>query len=158
MTKRRAPLSIHHAVKTAVDQLGLAEAARHVGRHARTVSSWTDADRGQALPFPAAVRLDSAVLAAGGAYPPIACAYMAELRRRCADAYYGAMGRAELAARAAIEAGEANAACLQAYAGRNDAAALLEAERETEEAIAAYAAQLHDIRRQLGAHGIERAW
>lgn len=158
MTKPRHPLSEHHAVKLVIDHLGLAEAARHVRRHARTVSSWSDVDRTENIPLKAALLLDKAYLAAGGNHPPIGCVYMAELRAHAAAAYFGAMGRAELAARAALEGGEATAACLYAYAGEARLGSLLEAERETEEAIVAYAATLHDIRRQLGAHGIERTW
>jgi len=158
MTKLRAALSHHHATRLVIERIGLSGVARHAGCRPGTLTDWTDPARGKHLPHAAALRFDSAFLADGGGYPPIGTAYMAELRVAAAAAFHGGAARAELSARAAIEAGEASAATLQAYVGPGGAAALLAAERETEEVIAAYAAQLHDIRRQLAVHGVERGW
>jgi len=161
VTKLRRPLSEHEAVRTIIEMLGLPEAARQAARHPRTVNSWSEADRAAragAMPFGAALRLDRAYVAAGGAAPPIGCFYMTELRASCAASFYTAAAHAELAARAAIEAGQATAACLIAYSGSRNARALLDAERETEQAITALGTELFDIRRQLVAEGVERSW
>src|SRR5579883_3238351 len=133
MTKLRQPLSEHAAVRTIIELLGLDEAARHAQRNPRTVGNWSEEERrarSGSMSVRAALRLDRAYIAAGGALPPIGCFYMAELRATCTSSFYAAAARAELAARAAIEAGEASAACLLAYSGPPTVAGLLSAERE----------------------------
>jgi hypothetical protein len=149
-------MSVEAAVQTAVSYLGLNEAARVTARKPRTVQCWSEADVRGDISVRCAFALDRAVLARGGAVPPIASWYHANIQLACAVAYDDARGRAERAARCAMESGQATAAHLRAFSISGCTSDLLAAERETEEAMSALGTTLFDIRRQLVAAGVER--
>jgi len=155
VTKLRAPLTFENALTKVAADIGWARVAEIVGQAERTVRNWSEPDTTASISLEAALKLDVAYVAAGGEDPPFARCYATRLNL---ESLAACPGREELlasAARAAKEAGEAVAASLTAShprAGRPDYAI---AERELEEALAAYTNLLAALkaRRQAAEYG-----
>jgi hypothetical protein len=145
MTKRREPLTFHHALTKVAALLGYDECGAICGVSERAVRSWSDPDDAREITLGDALRLDRAFLAAGGDQAPFHRVYSLrlEVAKREADACL-----IVLAAGAAKEGGEAVSAMLRAAQNPHDPVARREARREGEEAIAAITDGLAALDRQ----------
>lgn len=87
MTKVRAPLTFDNALARIAGLIGWAEMARVVGQAEKTVRNWGDPDTGQQPTINAAVKLDIAYQAAGGAGAPMHETYSLLLEQSRAEVF-----------------------------------------------------------------------
>jgi hypothetical protein len=151
MTKVRAPLSLDGALARIAGQLpgSWAEMAKEVDRSERQVRNWGDPDVPDAIPMPAAIKLDLAFQKAGGEGAPIHDVYALLLHTARSDAFADQIDLSRHTAVAIRENAEAACAqirCTMPGASPNDLAAAV---RETEEAINAATATLAVLRRGM---------
>jgi hypothetical protein len=145
MTKLRDPLSPAATVKLVADTIGWARACAIVGRRERAVRNWSDPDVVARISFDAAFVLDREFMARGGGFAPFLSLAYATLLTADGRIPGCDTARAERAADAAEEAGEALAAQIRANLPGASHRDLAEARRETSEAIVAFARLLPDL-------------
>jgi hypothetical protein len=151
VTKRREPLTYHHALTRIAALIGWDSAGAICGVSGRMVRYWSDPDCETEIRLLDAERLDRAYLAAGGDHAP----FQRLLTLRLEIAQRDAAGRdvAAAAATAAKEAGEAVSALIEASAPDACRSKRRTARREAEEAIEALQDGLAALDRQEGAGG-----
>jgi hypothetical protein len=137
MTKLRPPLSIEQAVLLVAASIGFDEVERIIGRRESTVRSYGDPDRPEQISLRDAIALDRAFAAAGGDGHPFHHVFCHELELPAAATAPNKGAIARLAAIAAKESGEANAALLNAVGPGGTATDIEIARRELEESVAA---------------------
>ena len=147
MTKLRAPLTFERALVRIADRLGWDRMAEITGRSTRSLTNYSDPDTDTCVCIEHALQLDAAFRADGGEGAPLLDCY--RLRLEAAEVAH-ASNRDRLldgAILAIKEAGEANAALVEATRPGADAGHRAIARREVEEAVAALTAtlaHLHD--------------
>lgn len=132
MTKRREPLTYHHALTVIASRIGWDSCGAICGVGDRTVRYWSDPDCETEIRLIDAERLDRAFLSAGGDYAPFH-----RLHAQRIDLAGRDLSQVSLTAKAAIvakETGEAVSALIHA-SGSTDPETLRRARVEAEEAI-----------------------
>lgn len=158
MTKVRAPLTFENALTKAAGVLGWAAVATLCGQKERTVRNWSDPDTGAGVTLAAALKIDTAYVAAGGQDgPPFGLCYNLHIELVESGHRAGAAAIVEAAARASKESGEAVAATLLASSPAATLADIAIAERELEESICAQTGALSAIRAAREQHGVTSA-
>lgn len=116
VTKERAPISLDAALARIAGQLpgSWADMARRTGYAERTVRAWGDEDRDEQINLPAAIALDIAYQAAGGAGWPCYEAYGYMIGAAQRDRFVNAFDILQLASIVVRETGQAEAALIDA--------------------------------------------
>lgn len=137
MTKERAPISLDAALARIAGQLpgSWADMARLTGYAERTVRAWGDEDRDEQINLPAAIALDIAFQAAGGAGLPCYEAYGYRVGAAQRTSFVNAFDILQLASVVVRETGQAEAALIDAALPDATAGDRREAQRELIEAI-----------------------
>lgn len=133
MTKRREPLTFHHALTSIAALIGWDRCAAICGVTERTVRYWSDPDCETEIRLLDAERLDRAYLAAGGGYAPFHRLYT--LRIELAERVEQQRCLTAMAGDTAKEAGEAVAAMIEAAGNLDCHATRRRAKAEAQEAI-----------------------
>ena len=141
MTKRRPPLTSELALTKIAVQVGWDEVARLAEQSERTVRNWSDPDTGppadQAISLALARKLDVAFRVAGGDGHPLLQCYATQIEADTAQACADLVVLNHKIAKAARESGEATAALIVAAQPGAPESAMIIAEQEVEESIAA---------------------
>lgn len=139
MTRERAPLSLDAALARIAGQLpgSWADMAQLTGKAERTVRGWGDADRDEQINLPAAITLDLAYQAAGGAGLPCYEAYGYMIGAAQRGRFANAFEILALAASVIRESGQAEAALIDACLPDATSGDRREAQRELIDAIEA---------------------
>lgn len=148
MTKRREPLTYHHALTVIAARIGWDRCGTICGVTDRAVRNWSDPDAETEIRLIDAERLDRAFLADGGDHAPFQ--RLLTLRLEIATCEHVSADLVRTASKAAKESGEAVSALLEAAQNPRDPEALRAARREGEEALGAISNGLAAIDR-LGA-------
>jgi hypothetical protein len=151
MTKLRDPLSACATVELVGTMLGYDVLSGLLNRSARTIRHWSDPDVVANIRFDKAVELDREFLRQGGDFAPFLSLFHAHVTMGEPDLIGCNTARAERAADAAEEAGEAIASQIRAYLPGATAADVAEAHRDTAEAIVALARTLPDLQPRIAA-------
>lgn len=133
MTKRREPLTYHHALTVIAARIGWDRCAAILGKTERMVRYLSDPDCEVEIRLLDAERLDKAFLADGGDHAPFQRLYA--LRLDIASSAVADPCLVALAGDASKENGEAVAALLHAAQNSRDPVARRNARQETQEAI-----------------------
>jgi hypothetical protein len=143
VTKTRAPLSVEQALQRIAGQLpeGIDSMARIAARQPGTVRNWMDPDRDEQVSLDAAIELDLAYRAAGGAGSPLFECFGARLDLADADKFLQAHRLHDYAHGVIKEGGEAHAAIV---AAARPGASPIEKKIAFKEAVEAYE-KLRDI-------------
>jgi hypothetical protein len=146
VTKRRPPLTFENALTKTAAIIGWEEVARILGLAERTVRRWSEPDTTASITLEAALKLDIAVIDAGGDEAPFLLCYATRVDMESLAASPGRDALIAAAAEAARESGEAVAAALTAARPGASEADIILAERELEESIAAKTRLLKAVR------------
>ena len=141
MTKLRPPVSVENALDRIAGVIGWPRVAAIARQAERTVRNWSDPDTqppaGRAISLDLGLELDVAYRLAGGDGAPMLHCFATRLEIGTLAACPDAAALAAATSRAARESGEAIAAAIAASDPSAGLAALVLAEREIEQSIAA---------------------